>query len=287
LIFNFPSSQIPHSHHLEESKLLCQTRENIYTTMTIKTSILRLILSIFTLSTVTILNLPAQASSFKPPPGRNAPKGGTAGGGTRPIRALCLASPGGIEGNLTALSPGNHLGLTQSDRPKFLVKLPQSKAKTAEFSLFDEEMNGLYQVTIPVAQKSGLVSIALPKGAPSLVKDKPYYWAFALVCNTSDRTEDLVAGGWIERAEPSGKLKRQLTKVAGVERVSLYAKEGFWYDALTELLDLQRIQLNNPALVCAWQRLVKSVGLDGLAQIPPEGLRANASIVSEEKLSDR
>jgi hypothetical protein len=160
-----------------------------------------------------------------------------------------------------ALVPGHHLGLTQSGRPNFLVYIPHTPAQTAEFSLFDEQMNGIYQMSVPVS-KAGLVSIRLPDTAPPLAKDKPYYWTVALACNPSDRTEDWVVGGWIERVEPSVTLKQQLADLTAVEKVSLYAKHGFWYEALNTLVELQRTQPNNPAVATAWVQLMKSVGLD-------------------------
>lgn len=198
---------------------------------------------------------------FEPPPGRDAPRGGTAGGGSRPVRTACLSNPSAKSSSLTALVPGRHLGLTQSDRPNFLVYMPQTTAQTAEFSLFDEQMNGIYQMSVPVS-KAGLISIGLLDTAPPLAKDKPYYWTVALVCNRSDRTEDWVVGGWVERAEPSVALKQQLANVTAVERVSLYAKQGFWYDALNTLMELQRTQPNHPVIATTWAELMKSVGLE-------------------------
>lgn len=205
--------------------------------------------------------------SFEPPPGRDAPRGGTSGAGSRPVGTLCLSNPSATSDALRTLSPGRHLGLTQAERPNFLVYLPQTTAQMAEFSLFDEQMNGIYQVSIPVT-KAGLVSIRLPDTAPALAKDKPYYWTFALACNATDRTEDWVVGGWIERAEPSDSLKQQLATATAVEKVALYAKQGFWYDALTTLTELQQTQPNHPALAATWAQLLKSVGLDAIATQP-------------------
>lgn len=208
---------------------------------------------------------------FEPPPGRDAPRGGTAGGGSRPVGTACLSQPSAKSSSLTALAPGRHLGLTQSDRPNFLVYMPQTTAQTVEFSLFDEQMNGIYQMSVPV-YKAGLVSIRLPDTAPSLAKDKPYYWTVALVCNPSDRTEDWVVGGWIEHAQPSATLKQQLANVTAVERVSLYAKQGFWYEALNTLVELQRLQPNHSVIATTWAELMKSVGLEAKGFAVPNAI---------------
>lgn len=210
-------------------------------------------------------------ASFEPPPGRDAPRGGTVGGGSRPVGGTCLVNPSAKTSSLTALVPGRHLGLTQAERPTFLVYMPQTTAQTVEFSLFDEQMNGIYQMSVPVS-KAGLVSIRLPDTAPPLAQDKPYYWTIALACNASDRTEDWVVGGWVEHAEPSATLKQQLANVTAIERVSLYAKQGFWYDALNTLVELQRTQPNNPAAAAAWTQLMKSVGLDAIGFAMPKAI---------------
>ena len=204
------------------------------------------------------------AATFEPPPGKNIPRD-TVGAGSRPVGTACSSTPSAMSGSLTALSPGRNLGLTQVTRPNFLVYKPQTKTETAEFSLFDEQMNGLYQVSIPVSKQAGLVSIHLSDTAPSLVKDKPYYWTLALVCNSTDRTEDLVVGGWIQHTQLNDNLKQQLASVTAVERVSLYAKQGFWYDALNILVELQRTEPNNPKLAATRTELLKSVGLDAIA----------------------
>jgi hypothetical protein len=158
------------------------------------------------------------------------------------------------------------LGLTQENRPNFLVYLPQTNAKTVEFSLYDEKMNGIYQVSVPVPNQAGLVNIRLPDNAPALVKDKPYYWSFALVCNAADRTEDWVVGGWIEYTEPNANVQKQLDQVAGIEDVSIYAKNGFWYDAVTKLVELQQATPNQPQLAKTWIELLQSVGLGAIAK---------------------
>ena len=242
------------------------------------TSIPRLIFVFLSLSVILVPQVTtkvwAQSDTraiFEPPPGRDAPRGGTAGGGSRPAGGACSSTLSAKSSSLAALVPGRNLGLTQAEHPNFLVYIPQTTAQAAEFSLFDEQMNGIYQMSVPVS-KAGLVSIRLPDTAPPLVKDKPYYWTVALVCNPSDRTEDWVVGGWIESVEPSSSLKQQLANVTAVERVSLYAKHGFWYEALNTLVELQRTQPNNPAVVTAWAQLMKSVGLDAIGFAVPNAI---------------
>ncbi|MFB2983716.1 DUF928 domain-containing protein [Microseira sp. BLCC-F43] len=240
--------------------------------MTSSKSTLRLIPALLTLWVLVAPNFTPsvrsqnRATSFEPPPGKGIPRRGTAGGGSRPVSSACDPSKRTVSSaTLTALSPGSHLGLTQSSRPKFLVYVPQTTAQTMEFSLFDEQMNGVYQMNFPVANRTGLIRIELPENAPSLVKDKPYYWTVALICNPNERTEDMVVGGWIERTELNDSLKQELAKLRGLDRVSFYAKRGFWYDAVNTLVELGQAEPGNLALAASWAEVLKSVGLEAIA----------------------
>jgi hypothetical protein len=202
------------------------------------------------LATTKVLAKNPAKSSFDPPPRRDAPRSGTAGGGSRPATKTHA---------FTALSPGRQVGLSHSQRPTFFVYLPQTTAQTAEFSLFDAEMKGIYQVTIPIENKVGLIGITVPKTAPTLVKNQPYHWAFALAYNPNDRTEDQVVGGWVEYSELSKKLSLQLATATPIEQITYYAKHGFWYDAIAKTVELHSSQPNNPSLTQTWTKLLTSI----------------------------
>ncbi len=197
--------------------------------------------------TTNILAANSVAVSFEPPPRRDAPRSGTAGGGSRPTTTAC-ASTGIKTAAFTALSPGRQVGLSHSQRPKFFVYLPATTAQTAEFSLFDAKMNGIYQINIPIANRVGLINVVLPETAPALVKNQPYHWSLALACNPNDRTEDWVVGGWVEHNELSKKLLLKLASSTPIEQIAYYTKHGFWYDAIAKTVELQNQQPNNPLL---------------------------------------
>jgi Domain of Unknown Function (DUF928) len=200
------------------------------------------------------------STNFEPRPRKDAPRTGTAGGGSRQDSSLCNSSLQGGK-TLTALSPGKHIGLSHDKNPVLFVYLPESKAKVAEFSLFDAKMNGVYQDNISITNSKGLIAIKLPSTL-SLTKNQPYYWSFALTCNSEDRTEDLVVGGWVEYTQLNQDLQNQLAKVSSVERISIYAKNGYWYDAVAALIELQQKEPKNSQLVKAWTELLTSVGLN-------------------------
>lgn len=189
------------------------------------------------------------------------PRKGTAGGGSRPGQEACLSHQSIKSGKLIALAPSDSMGFTEKERPNFFVSLPQTSAKMAEFSLFDEKMNGVYQSHIPV-NTPGLQSIHLASNTKALIKNKPYYWTYALICNEGDRTQDWVVGGWIERREFSQGLQKKLSSASGVKLVSLYAQNGFWYEALSTLVKVQKSKENNHTLDGIWKILLNSAGIN-------------------------
>jgi len=202
-----------------------------------------------------------QSGDFVPPPG-GAPRK-TIGAGTRTDESACLGSSTATPGEITLFSPSSYIGLTTSDRPTFLFQLPPTKAKTLELSLFDEKMQSLYQTIVPaVNSPSGIIALKLPETAPSLQSKKIYYWAVAIICNPSDRTEDLSKSAAIEYTEPSAELKKLLAKATPIQQIDLYAKNGFWYESITRLFELQQTEPKSPGLNQAWVDSLKSVGID-------------------------
>jgi Domain of Unknown Function (DUF928) len=204
---------------------------------------------ILSITTFTILShylspdsLVAYANAFDPPPGQGAPKG-TTGGGSRPVTPSCLIPPDSLAEPLlqrialpTLLAPKTYLGLTSTSHPTFWVHIPNTTAKTIEFSLFDHHRNGIYQVSLPITQSAGMTSIPLPKTLPGLTIDRSYHWTIALVCNPKRRTEDWVSGGWIQRQQPNIRLQQDLNRSGKpMDRAKLYLQSNFWYDAMTIL----------------------------------------------------
>lgn len=192
------------------------------------------ILSITVISLLTAYPTVASANAFDPPPGQGAPKG-TAGGGSRPVTPSCLIPPDSIALPIL-LAPKSYLGLTTQTHPTFWVYLPTTTAKTIEFSLFDQNRKGIYQVSLAIPKSAGLMAIPLPKNIPGLTVDRSYHWTIALVCNPKRRTEDWVSGGWIQRQQPSARLQQELNRSEyPLDRAKFYLQSNFWYDAMTTL----------------------------------------------------
>jgi hypothetical protein len=171
---------------------------------------------------------------------------------------------------MTALMPNSNVGLTIADYPAFSWYVPQNSATAAEFVLLDQANSEIYKTVVPVANQPGVVSLSLPTDGtvPPLVVGKSYRWYFSLICDPLDRSADTFTSGWVQRIEPSSSLAQALTTAATEEKPDIYAKAGIWYEAVATLIKLRQEQPQNVALLNQWQTLLKSVGLEKIADQP-------------------
>jgi hypothetical protein len=167
---------------------------------------------------------------------------------------------------LTALMPDSNLGQTMAERPTFFWYIPQSAA-AAEFVLLDANNTEQYKTLVPVPSQSGVVSLTLPDSV-TLEVGQSYRWYFSLVCNPLDRSADTYTSGWVERIAPDPALLQTIAAAPPAEQARLYAQASLWYEALATLAQLRQSQPQDAALVTQWQTLLKSVGLEQIADQP-------------------
>jgi hypothetical protein len=148
--------------------------------------------------------------------------------------------------------------------------MPQTPVTSAEFVLIDEEnQRQVYATTFAVPQSEGIVSISLPEDVPPLAREKDYHWYVSLICDSEDRAGDIYVDGWVRRIAPDSALMDRLQQASPLTRVNLYRESGIWYDALEVLAQTYPQSPDRAALATKWQSLLRSVGLNEVAQ---EGL---------------
>jgi Domain of Unknown Function (DUF928) len=197
-----------------------------------------------------------QSGSDLPLPPRN-PDSSSAGGrrdGTVCPQDTAAATTTPV---LTALSPTSEPGLTLAERPTFLVYVPQTSAQTAEFSLRTSGDLGVYRTIVTLNHTAGIVAIRLPADAPPLAIGDLYIWSFNLICNPSDRLDDLFVTGSVQRIEENAALGRSLEQATPADLVRLYQQSGLWYDALSILFARYQTQPNDPNLIQSWTDLLQ------------------------------
>ena len=200
------------------------------------------------------------AQSNPPPPPTN-PGSSSAGGRRDP--ANCPQDTGAAASPLlTALSPTAKPGFTLVERPTFLVYVPKTSARNAEFSLRRRSGQGAYRTTVALTHTPDLIRITLPTQASPLEVGEPYTWSFAIICNPNDRLDDRFVTGTVQRITLDPTRLRQVQQASPREQVALYQKADVWYDALAVLYQLKHSQLNDPGISTTWRELLQAGGVD-------------------------
>ncbi|KST66312.1 DUF928 domain-containing protein [Mastigocoleus testarum] len=212
--------------------------------------------------------------TFKPRKGERKPKV-TVGGGRRD-NGMCEASEEisslgvksqTIDKTLVPLLPSSKLGLTASSHPSFMVYIPPTSAKAVEFTLENEEGEGIYQTEVNVANTPEIISFTLAKTEPGLEIDQDYRFVISIVCQQTGPKNPFVEG-LVRRISPNSKLTNQLDKPKSLEQVILYSESGYWFEAVSNLAALKVSQPENLEIATAWESLLESVGLDAIAKTP-------------------
>ncbi len=83
----------------------------------------------------------------------------------------------------------------------------------------------------------------------------------AAVIDPQNRSQDVVANGVIKRTEPSSKLAAQLAQARELDKPSIYASNGIWYDAVESLSTQIQKSPDDEALKQERAGLLKQVAL--------------------------
>ena len=201
-----------------------------------------------------------QLAQSNPPPPPTNPGSSSAGGRRDPSN--CPQDPVTTTSLLTALSPLTKPGLTLAERPTFLVYVPKTSAKNAEFSLRNRMRQGVYRTMVALSTTPALISITLPAQVPPLEVGKPYTWSFAIICNADDRLNDRFVTGMVQRIALDATRLRQIQQASPRAQIALYQKADLWYDAIALLYQLKRNQGNDPGISTAWRELLQAGGVD-------------------------
>lgn len=210
--------------------------------------------------------------AFKSRKGERAPKNAVGGG--RRNNGMCesgvVDSIGiksqTIDKTLVPLLPSSKLGLTASSHPSFMVYVPLTSAKALEFTLEDEEGEGIYQTEVNINKAPGIVSFTLPREV-ALEKDKDYRFVVSMICQQAGPKNPFVEG-LVRRINLDSAIANQLNKPQSLEQVVLYSQSGYWFEAIENLAALKRSQPNDAEVAAAWESLLASVGLDGISKAP-------------------
>jgi hypothetical protein len=205
-----------------------------------------------------IANLPLAKMPL--PPGTGSPDDQQTPGGSR--GGACKQT----DKRLSALVPKKaDESLTTADNPVFWFYIPDAfeDIYSIEFSLHDlNDTTTLYRASLQVTKTPAVIGIPLPLSPNySLKLNESYRWKLIVNCTAQAKPEDVIAlEGLVTRVQRSPNL-------LGV----------IWYDELTNRAKQYLLEPQNPVVRKTWAELLKSVGLEELAQAPLVSALTNPS----------
>jgi len=186
------------------------------------------------------------------PPIRGAP-GGRVGGGTRGTAREVFV--------LSVLAP-DHSGLTVAEQPSLFWYISTPTSLPVELTVMDPRTTQpLLEIGVATPIEPGIQRLRLADHGIRLAPDVPYRWYVAVVPDSGRRSRDILAGGAIQRINPSGELVARLGQARRDELPSVYAEAGLWYDALAAMSDLIDGAPDNAALRQQRAALLTQIGL--------------------------
>lgn len=172
---------------------------------------------------------------------------------------------------LAALAP-RHVARTVSARPPlfwYLSALPEGSPSYAITIAGDDDVEPLVQTPLPAPTRPGLQRVALADLGTDLPLDKSLRWSIALKLDPENPSRDVIAQGAIERiSEPAG-LAAELEAAKPLDRASVFAAAGIWYDALAELERVFRDAPGEAVPRARLRSLLESAGIPDAARVAP------------------
>jgi hypothetical protein len=209
----------------------------------------------------------ALAEPYVPPAGLGAP-GRRESAGTRG----CILA--GAPTEFMALMPTENIGFSAEPYPQFYWYVPFNRAEFVELTLTQVDEEGaestFYSTRLDVSSDAGIVGFEVPETAdlPVLEAGDRYRWQVAAFCNPASENGDMQISGWVEYQPPSQGLSSVLALVSESDQVSLYTQNGYWFDAVEQLLALQTGRPSDRTLQDRWSELLSSVELDAIVDQP-------------------
>ena len=229
------------------------------------------LLSLLMMLNIILVSLAAPASAEKRTTQNNSSDYGLPtnrrDGGSRGGNDTCVRDS---NSSLVALIPEETVGINASASPKLFFYVPKVKEqKTLEFVLRNEQDELIYEAFL-TTEGEGVISIDVPADVQASLdqKEQNYHWYLSMICNSKQRSRDIVVEGWMRQSAVDVATKKELDNIDSVAQAELYHEQGFWFDALSVLADNHQSEAEQPMIRAKWSELLESVGLEEVAAAP-------------------
>jgi hypothetical protein len=142
---------------------------------------------------------------------------------------------------LIALVP-DHVGFTIKNDPSLCWYLSKQTSKPVMFTVVDSRgIRPILEQSLPTPVPAGIHCVRLRDYGLDLKEQEPYRWFVTLILNPNTPSQDIVAGGMIERIpfDEACALNMPCSwRTCEREAIYRYADSGLWYDAISCLVEL-------------------------------------------------
>lgn len=209
------------------------------------------------LVSLSILPSPAWARRYQPPKG-DPPKGkfgsnGSRGCSSAPSKSSALSRPTVPEQNhaqtaaaqpssipVTLLAPSTHVGRTSVVAPTlawFVTATDPYRVRISLFILDADQSSELIHELEYIETSSGLVQYTVPADQTTLEDGQRFFVELSIACKPDDDRFSPPFVAEVDVDLPDTALKKALSKAeTPSQKAALFAKAGYWFDAVRELL---------------------------------------------------
>jgi hypothetical protein len=160
----------------------------------------------------------------------------------------------------------DHVGLTTQAQPSLYWYLSQPTTSPIEFTVIDAQgISPLLETRLQSPTRPGIQQVRLADYGVRLKTGMKYHWFVVLIPDRHSRSKDVVAGGLIERIEPSEVLRIKLAQAGKAQTPHIYAEAGLWYDAVAAISGQIETASNAQNLRQQRAALLEQVGLQDIA----------------------
>ena len=185
-------------------------------------------------------------------------------GGSRELS--CIAQ----DDNFTVLIPNKTVNTTASIDPKIFFYVPKTtEQKTIEFVLRDHKDQLIHEAFLKTDGQAGIMNVEIPQDISKSLEqsNSNYKWYLSMICDSQNRSRDLVLEGQIGYVELDNSIRQQLENSSPAEQAKLYLKAAIWFDALS-VVAKESHQMINTESTQKWAQMLEDIGLAQLSTQP-------------------
>lgn len=183
-------------------------------------------------------------------------------------RLVGMALRGGTDNILLSVLTPAHTGLSSKAQPNIYWYISKPVSKSFQFVEFvlnsDQAIKPILRTHLAPVLEEGIQKLSLSDYNVSLEAGVQYTWVISLVSDPTARSLDLVTSGTIKHVVPSGEVQQLANSTTENKQASVFAKEGFWYDALAKVIG--RVENKSDSSLDPLISLLKQVELETIAE---------------------